>query len=172
MNKSLLALSLCPAVLPFSLLADDAVPPKPPGGSTAPAAAPSTATPAPGAPQGGPEPGSSPEERLKRMAEALNLTQEQQDKIKAIMEKTTAKVLRTCGERYDNLTEEDKNKFRELLKGVERGHRRNSYARAEGKIQGIGGASPGWLAATTTRPHRVGQPRQAADRNKRVPQKS
>jgi Spy/CpxP family protein refolding chaperone len=117
MKKSFLIFSLTAAVLPFSLLADDAVPPKPPGGSNAPAAAPSTATPAPGAPQGG-GPGArlSPEERLKRMAEALNLTQEQQDKIKAIMEKTTAKVQEIAAKGRDNLTEEDKTKFRELLK--------------------------------------------------------
>jgi Spy/CpxP family protein refolding chaperone len=50
------------------------------------------------------------------MAEALNLTQEQQDKIKAIMEKTTAKVQEIAAKGRDNLTEEDKTKFRELLK--------------------------------------------------------
>jgi Spy/CpxP family protein refolding chaperone len=115
MKKSFLVFSLTAAVIPFSLLADDAVPPKPPGGSSAPAAAPSTATPAPGGRQGGPA-RLSPEERLKKMAEALNLTQEQQDKIKAIMEKTTAKVQEIAAKGRDNLTEEDKTKFRELLK--------------------------------------------------------
>jgi Spy/CpxP family protein refolding chaperone len=118
MKKQFLALSLTVAALgavPFSLLADDAVPPKPPGGSNAPAA-PSSATPAPGNPGGGGPGRFSPEERLKRMTEALNLTQEQQDKIKAIMEKTGPQLRELISKGRDNLTEDDKTKIRELLK--------------------------------------------------------
>jgi Spy/CpxP family protein refolding chaperone len=113
MKKHFLVLSLTAATLPFSLLADDAVPPKPPGGSNAPAAAPS-ATPAPPTERGGGR--FSPEERLKRMTEALNLTQEQQDKIKAIMEKSAPQFRELISKGRDNLTDDDRNKIRELIK--------------------------------------------------------
>lgn len=58
----------------------------------------------------------SPEERLKKMTEHLGLTQEQQDKIKAIFAKTAdeLKALREKGR--ENLTEEDKAKFRDAMK--------------------------------------------------------
>ena len=60
--------------------------------------------------------GGSPEERLKMMTERLGLTQEQQDKIKAIYAKDAdaMKALRDKGR--ENLTEEDKTKMRELFK--------------------------------------------------------
>ncbi|MEI6605333.1 MAG: hypothetical protein WCP35_08485 [Verrucomicrobiota bacterium] len=58
----------------------------------------------------------SPEERLKQMTQALGLTQEQQDKIKAITEKNAPafKALREKG--FQNLTEEDKTKMRDMMK--------------------------------------------------------
>ncbi len=68
----------------------------------------------PGGP-GGPGGRFSPEDRLKRMTETLGLTQEQQDKIKAIMAKGAeeTKALREKGR--DNLTEEDRTKMREFF---------------------------------------------------------
>ena len=72
-------------------------------------------------PEGGRSPGGgrgfgTPEERLKRMTETLGLSQEQQDKIKAIYAKDAdaMKALREKGR--ENLTEEDKTKMRELMK--------------------------------------------------------
>jgi Spy/CpxP family protein refolding chaperone len=64
---------------------------------------------------GGPG-GRSPEERLKMMTEKLGLTQEQQDKIKAIYAKNAdaMKALREKGR--ENLTEEEKTKMREAMK--------------------------------------------------------
>ena len=58
----------------------------------------------------------SPEERLKRMTETLGLSQDQQDKLKAIFAKGAdeMKALREKGR--DNLTEEDKTKMKELFK--------------------------------------------------------
>jgi Spy/CpxP family protein refolding chaperone len=60
--------------------------------------------------------GGSPEERLKMMTEKLGLTQEQQDKIKAIFAKNAdaMKAMREKGR--ENLTEEDKTKMREAMK--------------------------------------------------------
>ena len=58
----------------------------------------------------------SPEERLKRMTEALGLTQEQQDKMKAIYEKNAPVFKELMAKGRENLTEEDKTKFRELMK--------------------------------------------------------
>ena len=120
MKKQLVVLSFAVAGLcavPFLLRADDAVPPKPPGGDKAPADA--------GKPSGdaGARPGRgggagrmSPEERLKKMTEELNLTQDQQDKIKAIMAKGADQMKDLMAKGRDNLTEEDKNKFREFMK--------------------------------------------------------
>ena len=72
-------------------------------------------------PEGGRPPGGgrgfgTPEERLKRMTETLGLSQEQQDKIKAIYAKDAdaMKALREKGR--ENLTEEDKTKMREMMK--------------------------------------------------------
>lgn len=64
---------------------------------------------------GGPGGRFSPEERLKRMTDTLGLTQEQQDKIKAIMGKGSdeMKALREKGR--ENLTEEDKTKMKEFI---------------------------------------------------------
>jgi Spy/CpxP family protein refolding chaperone len=120
MKKQLAVLSLAVAGLcavPTLLRADDAVPPKPPGGDKAPAEAPKA--PADGAPAragGGGGGRITPEERLKRMTEELNLTQEQQDKIKAIMEKDAPQFKDLMAKGRENLTEEDKTKFRELIK--------------------------------------------------------
>ncbi len=84
----------------------------------APAAGPADGKPA-GEHKGGPGGqghGGTPEERLKRMTEHLGLTQDQQDKIKAIFAKTAdeLKALREKGR--DNLTDEDKAKFHEAMK--------------------------------------------------------
>ena len=69
----------------------------------------------PGGP-GGERHSGSPEERLKMMTERLGLTQDQQDKIKAIYAKNadTMKAFREKGR--ENLTEDDKAKIRELMK--------------------------------------------------------
>ncbi len=58
----------------------------------------------------------TPEERLKGMTERLGLTQDQQDKIKAIYAKDAdaMKALREKGR--ENLTEEEKTKMREAFK--------------------------------------------------------
>jgi Spy/CpxP family protein refolding chaperone len=121
MKKHFAVLSLAVAGLcaaPSLLRAEDAVPPKPPGGDKAPA----DSTKTPGDTNSG-RPGRaggagrfSPEERLKRMTEELNLTQDQQDKIKAIMEKDAAQFKELMVKGRENLTEEDKTKFRELIK--------------------------------------------------------
>jgi Spy/CpxP family protein refolding chaperone len=124
MKKHLAVLSLTVAglwVAPSLLRAEDAVPPKPPGGDKAPADA-GKAPAAAGAAQagrGGAGGGGgrlSPEERLKKMTEELNLTQEQQDKVKAIMEKGAGQMKDLMAKGRENLTEEDKTKFRELMK--------------------------------------------------------
>lgn len=70
-----------------------------------------------GRPPGGERRGfGSPEDRLKMMTERLGLTQEQQDKIKAIYAKDAdaMKALREKGR--ENLTEEDKTKMRDMFK--------------------------------------------------------
>ncbi len=55
----------------------------------------------------------SPEERIKRMTELLTLTQEQQDKIKAIYAKQ-AEAMKALQEKgRDKLTDEDRTKMRE-----------------------------------------------------------
>ncbi len=64
---------------------------------------------------GGPG-GRSPEERLKRMTETLGLSQEQQDKIKAIMEKGAPAMKELMAKGRENLTDEDKTKLREFFK--------------------------------------------------------
>jgi len=118
MKKQLAVLSLAVAGLvavPSLLRAEDAVPPKPPGGDKAPADAGKPAGEA-GARKGGGPGRFSPEERLKRMTEELNLTQDQQDKIKAIMAKGADQMKDLMAKGRDNLTEEDKTKFREFLK--------------------------------------------------------
>jgi Spy/CpxP family protein refolding chaperone len=115
MKKHLAVLSLAVASLcavPSLLRADDAaVPPKPPGGDKAPA----DSSKAPAAGKGG---GArmTPEERLKRMTEELGLSQEQQDKIKAIYEKDAPQMKELMAKGRENLTDDDKNKFRELIK--------------------------------------------------------
>ena len=67
-------------------------------------------------PEGGRRGLGSPEERLKAMTERLGLTQEQQDKIKAIYAKDAdaMKALREKGR--DNLTEEEKAKMGAMMK--------------------------------------------------------
>ena len=116
--KKLAVLTLAMAGLcaaPSLLRADDAVPPKPPGGDKAPADASKTPDAAPGRAGGAGR--LSPEERLKRMTEELGLTQDQQDKIKAIMEKNAQQFKDIMAKGRENLTDEDKTKFRELIKG-------------------------------------------------------
>jgi len=58
----------------------------------------------------------TPEARLKQMAETLGLTQEQQDKIKAIFEKNAPAMKELRDKGFQNLTEEDKTKMRDLMK--------------------------------------------------------
>ena len=58
----------------------------------------------------------SPEERLKKMTELLGLSQEQQDKIKAIQEKNAPAMKELMAKGRENLTEEDKTKMKELFK--------------------------------------------------------
>ncbi len=123
MKKQLLSLAvagLC--AVPLTLRSADPVPPKPPGGDTAPppaaekpAAKPDGERRAPGGPgaQGG---RMNPEERLKMMTEKLGLTQEQQDKIKAIMEKNAPQFRELMAKGRENLTDADKEKMKELMK--------------------------------------------------------
>ena len=65
---------------------------------------------------GGPGGRFNPEERLKHMTESLGLTQEQQDKVKAILEKDAPKFKELMAKGRENLTEEDKAKMGELMK--------------------------------------------------------
>ena len=58
----------------------------------------------------------SPEERLKHMTETLGLTQEQQDKVKAIQEKNAPAMKELFAKGRENLTEEDKTKMKEMMK--------------------------------------------------------
>jgi len=111
---SFAVLGLCAA--PSLLRADDAVPPKPPGGDKASADATKAPEAGPARAGGGGGGRMSPEERLKKMTEELNLTQDQQDKIKAIMEKSAPQFKELMAKGRENLTEEDKTKFRELIK--------------------------------------------------------
>ena len=57
-----------------------------------------------------------PAERLKKMTEELGLTQEQQDKIKAIYEKNAPQFKDLMAKGRENLSEDDKTKMRELFK--------------------------------------------------------
>ena len=88
--------------LPVAIRAED---PKPggPGGEKR----------GPGGPGG---PRMSPEERLKMMTEKLGLSQDQQDKIKAIMEKSGPQMKELMAKGRENLTEEDKKKMGEMRK--------------------------------------------------------
>lgn len=116
MKKHLAVLSITIASLlggSVTLFAEEAVPPKPPGSDTAPAAA----TPAPPSAQTPGQGGRmNPAERLKRMTEELGLTQDQQDKIKAIFEKYGPQLKELFSKGFANLTDEDKTKARELFK--------------------------------------------------------
>lgn len=119
LTLSLALAGLC--ALPTLVVAEDAVPPKPPGGTEAPK--PPGDKPAgdkperkPGGPGGGGAGRMDPEARLKMMTEKLGLTQDQQDKIKAIQEKNAPQFKDLMAKGRDNLSEDDKNKFRELMK--------------------------------------------------------
>jgi Spy/CpxP family protein refolding chaperone len=123
MKKQLTILSLAVATLcyaPATIRALDAVPPKPPGGDTAPPAAgdkPGNKPEGKGERRpGGGEGRMDPAERLKMMTEKLGLTPDQQEKIKAIQEKNAPKFKEFMAKGRENLTEEDKTKFRELMK--------------------------------------------------------
>jgi Spy/CpxP family protein refolding chaperone len=67
---------------------------------------------------GGPGAGGrlDPAERMKMMTEKLGLTQEQQDKIKAIYEKNGPQFKELMAKGRENLTEDDKTKLRDLFK--------------------------------------------------------
>jgi len=58
----------------------------------------------------------NPEERLKMMTEKLGLSQDQQDKIKAIFAQNAPAMKELMAKGRDNLTEEDKTKLREMMK--------------------------------------------------------
>jgi Spy/CpxP family protein refolding chaperone len=72
--------------------------------------------PKPGGPGKGGPGRMGPEERLKMMTEKLDLTQDQQDKIKAIVEKNAPAMKELMAKGRDNLTEEDKTKLHEMMK--------------------------------------------------------
>ena len=57
----------------------------------------------------------TPEERLKRLTEALTLTQEQQDKVKAIFAKNE-ETFKAAREKGRNMTEEERTKFGEAMR--------------------------------------------------------
>jgi Spy/CpxP family protein refolding chaperone len=150
MKKQLAVLSFAVAGLcavPSLLRADDAVPPKPPGGDKAPASGGAAAQP------GGPGGGAgrlSPEERLKKMTEELGLTQDQQDKIKAIIEKNAPQFKDLMAKGRENLTDEDKTKFRDLIKSqaeeiaaVLTPEQKEKYKAAMEKRRAAGGAPGG-----------------------------
>ena len=67
---------------------------------------------------GGPRHGEhmDPAARLKMMTEKLGLTQDQQDKIKAIFEKNAPAIKELMAKGRENLTEADKTKLTELFK--------------------------------------------------------
>ncbi len=98
--------------MPSFVRAED-VPPKPPGGTEAP-------KPEGDKPEakreGRPGGRMNPEERLKMMTEKLGLTQDQQDKIKAIQEKNAPEFKELMAKGRENLSEADKTKMRELMK--------------------------------------------------------
>ena len=54
--------------------------------------------------------------RLKFMTEKLSLTPEQQDKVKAIQEKNEPQFKELMAKGRENLTDEDKKKFGELMR--------------------------------------------------------
>jgi Spy/CpxP family protein refolding chaperone len=121
-----LALSLTLAglcAMPVAVVAQDPVPPKPPGGAEAPKPPGDKPgdKPAGGRPEGrrpgGPGGGErkSPEERLKEMTEKLGLSQDQQDKIKAIQQKYGPQIREIMAKGRENITEADRAKVRELF---------------------------------------------------------
>jgi Spy/CpxP family protein refolding chaperone len=125
MKKHLAILSLAVAGLcaaPSLLRAEDAVPPKRPGGSEAPR--PASDKPGekpeakgerkPGGPGGPSERG--PAERLKAMTEKLDLTPQQQGKIKAIQDKNAPEFKELMAKGRANFSETDKSEFRALIK--------------------------------------------------------
>ena len=146
MKKHLALLSLIVAGLvavPVKTVADDAVPPKPPGGDTA--------APAAGGQKGAGPGRLSPDERLKRMTDELGLSQDQQDKIKAVIEKYAPQFKDLMAKGRQNLTDEDKAKVKELFKSqteeiaaVLTPEQKEKYKAAMEKRRagGAGGAAP------------------------------
>ncbi len=117
MHHTILSLAVagfCAA--PLTLQAEDAVPPKPPGGDKAPAPAAEKPAPKPEAEGRGAGGRGAPGERLQMMKEKLNLTAEQEEKIKAIFEKSGPELRELMSKGRDNLSEADKQKVRELMK--------------------------------------------------------
>jgi Spy/CpxP family protein refolding chaperone len=106
--------------LPAVTLAEDAVPPKPPGGTEAPK--PGGDKPAAGRPERKPGAPGAPGERrgggdrLKEMTEKLSLTQEQQDKVKVIMEKYGPQLREIFAKGRENVTDADRTKMQEITK--------------------------------------------------------
>ena len=100
-----------------------------------------------------------PEERLKHMTETLGLSQDQQDKLKAIFAKGAdeMKALREKGR--DNLTEEDKTKMREFMKSqmediaaVLTPEQKDKWKATMEKRRSEGGAFPSWPSICPSAP--------------------
>ncbi len=92
----------------------------------------------------------SPEERLKKMTETLGLSQDQQDKIKAIMEKGAPAMKELMAKGRENLTGEDKAKAQEFFKtqreeigNVLTPEQKEKYKAEMEKRRGEGGARGG-----------------------------
>jgi periplasmic protein CpxP/Spy len=102
-------------------------------------------------PEGGRRAAFNPEERLKNMTEKLSLTQEQQDKIKAIFAKSADanKALREKG--FQNLSEEERKQMNEARKAQQEEivalltpEQKEKYKEmaTQGRRRGEGGARP------------------------------
>jgi Spy/CpxP family protein refolding chaperone len=138
---SLAAAGLCAA--PLTLRAEDAVPPKPPGGDKAPA--PSAKKPAPKPEAEGPGSGrrGAPGERLQMMKEKLNLTAEQEAKVKAIYEKNGPELRELMAKGRDNLNDADKQKLRELMRSQMEEMAAILTPEQKEKMKELRGAGPG-----------------------------
>ena len=119
LSLTLALAGLC--ALPTLVIAEDAVPPKPPGGTEAPKRGDKPAGDKPEAGRPERKPGAAGErrgggDRLKEMTEKLNLTQDQQDKVKAIMEKYGPQLREIFAKGRENVTEADRAKAGEIMK--------------------------------------------------------
>jgi Spy/CpxP family protein refolding chaperone len=138
---SLAAAALCAA--PNAVHAEDAVPPKPPGGDKAPA--PSAEKPAakPDGERRGPGGRGTPGERLQMMKEKLNLTPEQEEKVKALQEKNGPEMRELMSKGRENLSDADKEKLRELMRGQMEEMAAILTPEQREKLKELRGAGPG-----------------------------